>query len=183
MGQPDRPSKASGFKINPAFAEMPRDRRSRGLLAGMDGKARYALDYDVDGVVIKVDETADRRDLGFTAKFPARGDFLQIPGPPGDDPAPGHHRPGRADGRPDSGRRTGARQNFGDDRLPGDASQRRRNPAQGYPGRGFRPGRAERGCDSPNRRPDERAPDRGGKSIRPARMLPGLRIPHPPGRG
>lgn len=61
--------KALGFKTN------PHSRRCHGLedvLAYYEewSGRRDALDYDVDGIVVKVDSAAQRRALGVTAKFP-----------------------------------------------------------------------------------------------------------------
>jgi DNA ligase (NAD+) len=40
---------------------------------------RHDLDYEIDGVVVKVDDLALRAELGVTAKAPAVGDRLQVP--------------------------------------------------------------------------------------------------------
>jgi DNA ligase (NAD+) len=58
-----------GLRTNPAA------RRCRGLgevLAFVEDwrEARGSLEYDIDGVVVKVDEFALQQELGFTAKFP-----------------------------------------------------------------------------------------------------------------
>jgi DNA ligase (NAD+) len=58
-----------GLKTNPA------SRRCRGLdevlaFCGEWREKRDTLEYDIDGVVVKVDDVALQRELGFTAKFP-----------------------------------------------------------------------------------------------------------------
>jgi DNA ligase (NAD+) len=58
-----------GFRVNPAAAAVPD-------LAGVEQYVTAALatrhdrDYEIDGVVVKVDSLADQRALGFTAKSP-----------------------------------------------------------------------------------------------------------------
>ncbi len=60
---------AWGLKTNPA------SRRCHGLEEVLAYCAEWrekrdSLEYDIDGVVVKVDEVALQRELGFTAKFP-----------------------------------------------------------------------------------------------------------------
>ena len=61
--------KALGFKINPHSRLCP---TLDEVLAnyGEWAEKRDSLDYDVDGIVVKVDSAAQRRALGVTAKFP-----------------------------------------------------------------------------------------------------------------
>ncbi len=46
---------------------------------------RASLEYDIDGVVVKVDDFALQRELGATLEVPALGDRLQVPGAAGGD--------------------------------------------------------------------------------------------------
>jgi len=59
----------AGLPVNPEIDVVRSldavDERCRQLLAG-----RHALDYEIDGVVVKVDELRHREELGFTARAP-----------------------------------------------------------------------------------------------------------------
>ena len=74
-----------GFKTNPD------SRRCRHLaevdrLLGEWTEKRDTLDYDVDGIVIKVDAADRAPGAGVDGQGPALGGLLQVPGPPGHDP-------------------------------------------------------------------------------------------------
>ena len=76
-----------GLKTNPAT------RRARGLAEVLDfceewREKRDGLEYEIDGVVVKVDDFALQQELGYTVQIPALGHRLQVPGAPGD-----HRRP------------------------------------------------------------------------------------------
>ena len=51
---------------------------------------RDQLDYEIDGVVVKVDDVALQQELGATSKFPRWGDRVQVPGQPGAHGGEGH---------------------------------------------------------------------------------------------
>ena len=70
--------KGLGFKINPHSRRCPGTGEVEAYWQEWIEK-RDALEYDVDGVVIKVNETAQRRDLGFTAKFPRGAISFKFP--------------------------------------------------------------------------------------------------------
>jgi len=61
--------KALGFKTNP-HARLCRSREDVFAYWRTWTEKRDTLDYDVDGIVLKVDDAAARRELGVTAKFP-----------------------------------------------------------------------------------------------------------------
>ena len=63
-----------------------------------DERARL-LDFDTDGVVIKVDDLALRERLGTTAKFPRWATAFKFPAAAGDDRAPEDRGQRRADRR------------------------------------------------------------------------------------
>ena len=68
-----------------ALAAVRRHRRGRGVLQRV-GRARGApLDFDTDGVVIKVDDLALRERLGDDREVSALGDGVQVSRPAGDD--------------------------------------------------------------------------------------------------
>ena len=60
---------ALGFRVNPASAFV---RDAAGVAGYVDAALadRHARDYEIDGVVVKVDSIADQDALGFTAKSP-----------------------------------------------------------------------------------------------------------------
>jgi len=70
--------KRLGFKINPRSRRCSGAKEVEAYWREWTEK-RDALDYDVDGVVIKVDDAAQRRDLGFTAKFPRGAISFKFP--------------------------------------------------------------------------------------------------------
>ena len=94
---------------------------------------RHALGYEIDGAVVKVDDLAQRDELGFTSKAPTVGDRLQVPAR-GEDHAPpphhGEHRPHRA-GHAVRAARARVRRRI--HRRARDAAQRGRGRAQGRP--------------------------------------------------
>ena len=101
------------------------------------GELRETLDYEIDGVVVKVDElrpAATRR--ARTSKFPRWAVADQVSGAAGDDRRPGDQRAGRSDGEAHPGGRARARAAGRNHRLAGDAAQRRRGGPQGRAGWG-----------------------------------------------
>ncbi len=69
---------------------------------------RHALDYETDGVVVKVDTIADRERLGTTSKFPRWAIAFKFPAQQVDDAAEGHRAAGRAHRCGDAGGRARA---------------------------------------------------------------------------
>jgi DNA ligase (NAD+) len=61
--------KAAGFRTNPHVTVVDTIDEVLTFIAAMD-KLRDTLGYEIDGVVIKVDATAQQRRLGFTGKAP-----------------------------------------------------------------------------------------------------------------
>jgi len=70
--------RALGFKTNPHSRLCPDAAAVTAYWREWTDR-RESLDYDVDGVVIKVDDEAERRDLGFTAKFPRGAISFKFP--------------------------------------------------------------------------------------------------------
>jgi len=66
----------------PGGAVMSRAGRGARLLLRVARK-RERLEYDIDGVVVKVDDFALQNELGMTAKFPRWAIAYQVPGAPG----------------------------------------------------------------------------------------------------
>jgi len=67
-----------GFKTNPHSRRCPDAAAVIAYWREWTDR-RETLDYDVDGVVIKVDDEGQRRDLGFTAKFPRGAISFKFP--------------------------------------------------------------------------------------------------------
>lgn len=61
--------KKLGFPVNPDFRVFKDIEALIGYCEGMAAE-RHALPYDIDGLVIKVNDLAQQRELGFTAKSP-----------------------------------------------------------------------------------------------------------------
>ena len=61
--------RAAGFRVNPNVASMDTVDEVLAFVARMDG-LRDKLDYEIDGVVIKLDSVAQQKRLGFTGKAP-----------------------------------------------------------------------------------------------------------------
>ncbi|MBN1940463.1 MAG: NAD-dependent DNA ligase LigA, partial [Candidatus Aminicenantes bacterium] len=70
--------KKLGFKINPHSRRFTQPREVEAYWREWTGN-RDALEYDVDGIVVKVDDTAERRDLGVTSKFPRGAISFKFP--------------------------------------------------------------------------------------------------------
>ncbi|MCX6567050.1 MAG: NAD-dependent DNA ligase LigA, partial [Candidatus Aminicenantes bacterium] len=70
--------KALGFKTNPHSRLCPDAAAVTAYWREWTDR-REALDYDVDGVVIKVNDESQRRELGFTAKFPRGAISFKFP--------------------------------------------------------------------------------------------------------
>lgn len=58
-----------GFAVNPGWRECA-DLVAVHAFIGEWGRLRLTLDYDIDGVVVKVDDLSEQRALGATSKFP-----------------------------------------------------------------------------------------------------------------
>ena len=144
--------KKAGFQTNPLWTtctsveELLAFHRDIGL-------KRAALDYDIDGVVYKVDRLDWQERLGFVSRSAALGDRAQVRGR-----ARRHHRPRHRDsGRPHRRADAGRQARAGHGRRRGGAE---RDPAQ--PGRDRAARRADRRHrDDPARRRRHPAGGRG----------------------
>ncbi len=96
---------------------------------------RRELEFDTDGVVVKVDDLALRDTAGDDREVPAVGDGVQVPRAAGAHEAAADRRQRRPDRREHAVRRAraGVRRRLDD--LDGDAAQRRGHRAQGPPRR------------------------------------------------
>ena len=121
---------------------------------------RRTLDFDTDGVVIKVDDLALRAAARRDREVSALGDRLQVSGAAGHDDAAGDRGQRRAHRRGHAVRRARAGVSRRLDDLDGDAAQRRGHRAQGSARR--RP-----------RRSSKRAATSSRKVVKPI-------LPHPP---
>ena len=95
---------------------------------------RRALEFDTDGVVIKVDDLALRERLGTTAKFPRWATAFKFPAEQATTVLAADRGQRRANRRRDAVRRARAGVPRRVDDLDGDAAQRRGRRAQGSAG-------------------------------------------------
>ena len=93
---------------------------------------RQTLEFDTDGVVIKVDDLALRERLGTTAKFPRWATAFKFPAQQATTDAAQDRGERRPDRRGDAVRRARAGASGRLDDLDGDAAQRRGRRAQGH---------------------------------------------------
>ena len=120
-----------------ALVAVCRDRGAARVLPRLAGSSRLSLEFDTDGVVIKVDDLSLRERLGTTAKFPRWAPGFQVSRAAEGDHAQGHPR----QCRPHRGRHAVCRPRAGVPRglhdLDGHAAQRRghraKRPARGRP--------------------------------------------------
>ncbi len=61
--------KSQGFKVIPEYEKVNSFEAVRNKILGI-GEKRFSLSYDIDGIVIKVDDFAKREEIGSTAKTP-----------------------------------------------------------------------------------------------------------------
>ena len=99
--------KTAGFQTNPLWKTCTSVEE---LLAFHHdiGLKRATLDYDIDGVVYKVDRLDWQERLGFVSRSAALGDRAQVRGRARHDHRPRHRDPGRPHRRADAGRQARA---------------------------------------------------------------------------
>ena len=61
--------KEQGFKVIPEYERVDSFNKVRNKISDI-GEKRFSLSYDIDGVVVKVDDFAEREQIGSTAKTP-----------------------------------------------------------------------------------------------------------------
>ncbi len=61
--------KSQGFKVIPEYEKVNSFKSVENKILGI-GEKRFSLSYDIDGIVIKVDDFAKREEMGSTAKTP-----------------------------------------------------------------------------------------------------------------
>ena len=61
--------KSMGFKVIPEYEKVNSFESIKNKILGI-GEKRFSLSYDIDGIVIKVDDFAKREEMGSTAKTP-----------------------------------------------------------------------------------------------------------------
>lgn len=61
--------KSQGFKVIPEYEKVNSFEAIKNKILGI-GEKRFSLSYDIDGIVIKVDDFAKREEMGSTAKTP-----------------------------------------------------------------------------------------------------------------
>ena len=159
------PRASSGFPVNPEIRVRRRPRRRVRATAEHWQEHRHDLDYEIDGVVVKVDDLAQRELLGVTSQGAPLGDRLQVPARGAHHGAARHpgvdrsHRAGHAVRRA----RAGVRRWL--DGRHGHAAQRGPGPAEGRAARRHRD-RAQGGRRHPRgRRPGARPAARGHRAV------------------
>ena len=116
---------------------------------------RHDLPYDTDGMVIKVDDFAQRERLGYTSKFPRWARAYKFAAEQALTRLARDRGPGRADRQADAGRPLRPAGAAGrHDRQQGEPAQRRRDRPEGHPRRrhgGGREGRRDHPAGGPRR--------------------------------
>ncbi len=164
-----------GFPVNP----NTRRRRwaSTRSIAFTDewADARKELDYETDGIVIKVDTPRGTDEARLRLARPALGDRVQVPGRAGDDEARGDRGLRRAHRGDDAGRarHTGRRRRH--DGPQRHAPQHRRDPPQGSARRRHRRPAARRRRDPRGRERRRRRAGRERDDLGDAGHLPRVR--------
>lgn len=120
----------AGFHVNPDVRLCATAEEVRGFCRECLDR-RESLPYEIDGVVVKVNDFARQRAMGLYGPRAALGHRVQVPARGEDDASARHHRAGGAHRRAHAGGGIGAR---GGGRLhggPGDAAQPGRGASQG----------------------------------------------------
>ena len=94
---------SAGFRVNENRALCKSIDEVIDFCNRMEAK-RDDLDYEIDGVVVKVNSTALQDEFGATGKAPRWADRLQVRRAPGDDQSQSNRRSGGTHRRVDSGR-------------------------------------------------------------------------------
>ena len=93
----------------------------------------FELDFEIDGLVLKVNRFDQRERLGSTSKSPRWVHRLQVREIRSDDGTRGDHHPSRQDGHDYAGGRFAGSGNRRHEGQPREPAQRRRNRPQGHP--------------------------------------------------
>ena len=123
--------RAWGLNVSDQVRVLPSLTKVEAFIDDVGERRHTIVPYEIDGVVIKVDEVTLQRRLGSTSRAPALGDRVQVPTRGGQRQAPldrGQHRPHRPG---DAVRGDGADQGGRLDGRAGDAPQRPRGRPQG----------------------------------------------------
>jgi DNA ligase (NAD+) len=83
---------------------------------------RDSLEYEIDGVVVKVDSFPLQRELGEKSRSPPLGNCFQIPSPAGSNPGGRHSSSGRTNRRNNPGCSPQAGRGLRSDRIPGNSA-------------------------------------------------------------
>ena len=164
-----------GLPVEPHWRALREHRRGRRLLRTSGPTSAATLDFDTDGVVIKVDDLALRERLGTTAKFPRWATAFKFPAQQATTTLLRDRGERRPDRRGDAvrGARAGVARRLDD--LDGDAAQRRGHRAQGPPRRRPRRDRKGRRRHPEGRRADPQPAARRTQPVGDADDVPGVR--------
>ncbi len=173
---------AHGFRVNPLTSTHDSIESVAAACRALEER-RSELDYDIDGVVVKVDSFAEQELLGVVGRDPRWAVAFKFAADHRRDAAARHRHQRGADGQPQPVRDARAGRRRRRRRQARDAAQRGRHPAQGHPHRRPR-GRAARGRRDPaGRRSADRAEGRQRARLRDAGELPRVRHAGRAGRG
>ena len=150
----------AGLPGQPQHRAGARPRRGRRLLPAVARPPPLRSTYEIDGTVVKVDDLAQRRELGATSQGAPVGHRLQVPARGEDHPAQGDHGVDRADRQGHAVRHARAGRRGRGQGVAGHPAQRGPGPDQGRPSRRHR-------RRAPGRRRHPRGP-RSGAAAAPA---------------
>ena len=177
------PSQAWGLPISEQVRVVPTLEAVEERIAHVGEHRHTIVGYEIDGLVVKVDDVSLQRRLGLDEPRAPLGDRVQVPARGGQHPPEvdrGQRRPHRPG---DPLRRDGADEGRGLDRRERHPPQRPRGQAQGRPARRHGHPAQGRRRDPRDPRAGARAAAEGAQAVADADEVPRLRDPAGPAEG